>query len=319
VNVRVHDLTKHFHTPHGTVRAVDGVSFAIPKGQTLGLVGESGSGKSTVGRCLLRLVEPTAGQVRFGDTDPLALRPKALRAWRARSGMVFQDPYESVNPRMSVADIITEPLVLHTGLSKADRLRRAGELMELVRLERRHLGRYPHELSGGQLQRVGIARALSTDPEFLVLDEPTSSLDLSVRAGILALLRSVQAEAGVTYLLISHDLDTVAAYCHDVAIMYLGRLVETGPTAEVFEHPQHPYTQALLSAVLPPDPSDRRTRIRLRGEIPSPIDPPAGCRFATRCPLVRDDCLPEPPRLRGDEHQVACVRADDHTNLIAAR
>ncbi len=319
MTVQVTGLVKTFRTSQGDLRAVDDVTFTIPSGQTLGLVGESGSGKSTVGRCLLRLVEPTAGTLRFGDTDPLTLRPRQLRAWRARSGMVFQDPYESLNPRMTVAALLTEPLRLHTDRDKQSRRARAGELMDLVRLESRHLDRYPHELSGGQLQRVGIARALATDPDFLVLDEPTSSLDLSVRTGILALLRSVQAELGVTYLLISHDLDTVAAYCHDVAVMYLGKLVETGPTADVFSRPQHPYTQALLSAVLPPDPSDRRPRIRLRGEIPSPLNPPPGCRFSTRCPLVRDDCLEKHPALRGESHRVACVRADDHTNLIAAR
>lgn len=316
--VRISGLGKVFPTPAGPLRAVDDVSLELAAGRTTGLVGESGSGKSTMGRCVLRLVEPTSGTIMMGETDVRALRPRELRSWRARSQMVFQDPYESLNPRMTIMDLLTEPLRLHTPMSGAQRRRRASELMELVRLERSHLDRYPHELSGGQLQRVGIARALATDPAFLVLDEPTSSLDLSVRAGVLALLKNLQTELGVTYLLISHDLDTVGGYCDSVAVMYLGKIVESGPTAEVFGRPQHPYTQALLSAAMPPDPTVRTNRIRLVGEIPSPLDAPPGCRFASRCPLVRDDCRDAHPQARQPSpgHEVACVRVDDASNII---
>jgi oligopeptide/dipeptide ABC transporter ATP-binding protein len=316
--VTVRGLRKYFPVSGGVVRAVDDVDLDIAPGKTLGLVGESGSGKSTVGRCLLRLIEPTAGEIRYGDLDVRGLDRQQLRRWRAAHQMVFQDPYESMNPRLRVADLLAEPMQLHTRMDAGARLRRAGELLEMVRLERRHLTRYPHELSGGQLQRIGIARALALEPKFLVLDEPTSSLDLSVRAGVLALLKKLQRELNITYLLVSHDLETVAAYCDTVAVMYLGRIVERGPTAQLFANPQHPYTQALLSASLSVDPTVQRPRIRLQGEIPSAMGPRDGCLFASRCPLVRAECTTGivDARRHRDGHEVACVRMDDGTNLI---
>lgn len=235
--------------------------------------------------------------------------------------MVFQDPYDSLNPRMTIGDLVEEPLLLHTDLDDHDRRERAIELMRLVRLEVQHLDRLPHQLSGGQLQRVGIARAIATEPAFLVLDEPTSSLDLSVRAGVLRLLRELQDRLGMTYLLISHDLATIGAYCDRMAVMYLGSIVEIGDAADVFARPQHPYTQALLSADLPPDPRVQLGRHHLAGEAPSPLHLPTGCLFATRCPLVRDDCLGERPDHRPVSsavpgHSAACVRIDDATNHL---
>ncbi|GGO73088.1 ABC transporter ATP-binding protein [Nocardioides deserti] len=302
------------------VRAVNGVDIVIPRGRTLGLVGESGSGKSTVGRCLLRLLEPTEGTVRHGEHDVLAMKPETLRRHRARAAMVFQDPYESLNPRMRIRSVVEEPLMLHTDLEPSARRRRAAELMRLVRLEEFHLDRFPHELSGGQLQRIGIARALATDPEFLVLDEPTSSLDLSVRAGVLRLLKRLQRELGITFLFISHDLTTVAAMSDEVAVMYLGTVIEKGPAAEVLGNPQHPYSQALLSAALSVDPEGRRVRHVLEGETPSPVDLPPGCPLASRCPLVRNDCrLAVPPLFEVSEgHGAACVRVPEGTNVLPA-
>ncbi|MDQ6524030.1 ABC transporter ATP-binding protein [Nocardioides sp. LHD-245] len=302
------------------VKAVNGVDIVIPRGRTLGLVGESGSGKSTVGRCLLRLLEPTAGAIRHGGEDILAMRPEALRRHRARAAMVFQDPYESLNPRMRIRSLVEEPLMLHTDLGASGRRRRAGELMRMVRLEEFHLDRYPHELSGGQLQRIGIARALATEPEFLVLDEPTSSLDLSVRAGVLRLLKRLQREHQITFLFISHDLTTVAAMSDEVAVMYLGTVIERGPAAEVLGNPQHPYSQALLSAALSVDPGERRTRHVLEGETPSPVDIPSGCPLAPRCPLQRDDCRGALPPLHeiSPGHGAACVRVPEGTNQLPA-
>ncbi|GAA4686785.1 ABC transporter ATP-binding protein [Nocardioides nanhaiensis] len=303
------------------VRAVNGVDIVIPRGRTLGLVGESGSGKSTVGRCLLRLLEPTEGTVRHGDHDVLAMRADQLRRHRARSAMVFQDPYESLNPRMRIRSIVEEPLMLHTDLDGRGRRQRAAELMRMVRLEEVHLERFPHELSGGQLQRIGIARALATDPDFLVLDEPTSSLDLSVRAGVLRLLKRLQRELDITFLFISHDLTTVAAMSDDVAVMYLGTVVEQGPASEVLENPQHPYSQALLSAALPVTTGARPVRHVLEGETPSPVDLPPGCPFAPRCPLRRDDCvtgMPAPHAVT-EQHLAHCVRVPEGTHILPAR
>jgi oligopeptide/dipeptide ABC transporter ATP-binding protein len=303
------------------VQAVNGVDVVIPRGKTLGLVGESGSGKSTVGRLLLRLLEPSAGSVRHGERDVLALSAEQLRRHRAQAAMVFQDPYESLNPRMRIRALVEEPLMLHTDLDRAGRQRRAAELMRVVRLEEFHLDRYPHELSGGQLQRIGIARALATDLEFLVLDEPTSSLDLSVRAGVLRLLRRLQRDLDITYLFISHDLTTVAAMSDEVAVLYLGTVVERGPAAAVLGNPQHPYTQALLSAALPIKTGTRGRRHVLEGETPSPIDLPSGCPFAPRCPLRRDDCVTGPPVAQhvSEDHHVACVRVPDGTNFLPAQ
>lgn len=322
VAVEVEHLVKHFpiRGTSGVVQAVNDVSFRIEEGTTLGIVGESGSGKSTLGRCLLRLVEPTSGTIRIDGQEMTELDPRRLRATRARAQMIFQDPYESVNPRMRVRRILEEPLRLHTMMNERERAERAIELLGLVNLERVHLNRFPHELSGGQLQRIGIARAIALNPSFIVLDEPTSSLDLTVRAGVLALLRRLQEELGLTYLLISHDLGTVSAYCDEMAVMYLGSIVERGRASEVFARPQHPYTQALLSAQLPADPTLTVTRHVLSGEIPSPVNLPSGCLFATRCPIVHDGCRsrrPAPRTVRGG-HEASCIRLDDGTNLLPA-
>ena len=316
----VRGLQKHFTSKGGggTVQAVNDVSFDIPRQTTLGLVGESGAGKSTVGRCILRLTPPTAGTVWLGDTDLGALGRRELREARTRMQMVFQDPYDSLNPRMRIRELIDEPLVLNTSMGADERFRRVIDLLDLVRLEERHLDRFPHQLSGGQLQRVGIARAIATNPEFIVLDEPTSSLDLSVQAGILSLLKQLQSELGLTYLLISHDLRTVEAYCDRVAVMYLGSIVESGPADDVFTNPQHPYTQALASAALPADHKAKVERHVLAGELPSPVNLPEGCLFASRCPLVKQACRESMPAMRevGNDHTAACIRIDDGTNRL---
>jgi oligopeptide/dipeptide ABC transporter ATP-binding protein len=318
--VQVRGLVKQFPlgSRKGTVHAVNGVSFDIAPGETFGLVGESGSGKSTLGRCLLRLIEPTQGSISFDGRDVGRIPGGELRAWRANAQMVFQDPFDALSPRMRVRSLIEEPLKLHTRLDRRGRRERVLEVLEQVRLGAAYLDRLPRELSGGEAQRVAIARAIATNPRYLVLDEPTSSLDLSVRASVLSLLDHLQRERSLTYLLISHDLHTVGAHCDRVAVMYLGALVEIGPAREVFEDPQHPYTQALLSASLPADPTVQIDRFVLRGEIPSSIQLPNGCLFATRCPLVRPDCLAARPafRVTAPEHLSACVRLDDRTNHI---
>ena len=319
--ISVRDLVKTFtlDTAQIEIIAVASVSFDIEQGTTLGLVGESGSGKSTVGRCLLRLLAPTSGSVVFEGTELSGLKQRQVRPFRSRMQMVFQDPYESLNPRMRIIDLIEEPLKLSTDLDRPARHAKIAEILDHVRLQPEHLRRYPKEMSGGQLQRVGIARAIATDPRFVVLDEPTSSLDLSVQAGVLDLLRRLQDELGMTYLLISHDLNMVASYCDDVAVMYLGSIVEYGSADQVFNDPQHPYTQALLSAALPADPEAILSRHMLHGEIPSPIDRPSGCPFASRCPLVMDACEAEVPHSRdvGDGHWAACIRIDDETNKLS--
>ena len=321
VRVEVRDLVKHYRIDRArNLQAVNGVSFTIEPGQTLGLVGESGAGKSTIGRCLLRLTDATSGQILFGEEDLTELSGRDLRAWRATTQMVFQDPYDSLNPRKRVRSLLEEPLKLHTEVDRLGRLNRARELLDLVRLPTAFLTRFPGELSGGEAQRVGIARAIATDPKFLVLDEPTSSLDLSVRAGVLKVLDDLQVRLGMTYLLISHDLHTIAAHTDRVAVMYLGSIVEVGPAQRVFEDPQHPYTQALLSSSLSPDPTTELGRHVLQGEIPSPIDLPTGCLFASRCPLVRDDCLGDPPAhlTASVDHTAACVRLADGTHKLDA-
>ena len=318
--IEVSNLVKRYPLKggKGAVHAVNGVSFTIAAGETLALVGESGSGKSTVGRCTLRLVEPTSGVITVNGFD-IAGMPKArVRSWRANAQMVFQDPIDALSPRMSVRSILEEPLRLHTTLDSAARQARMLELLEYVRLPRGYLDRVPRQLSGGEAQRIGIARAIATNPSFVVLDEPTSSLDLSVRASVLSILSSLQEKLGLTYLLISHDLHTVGAYADRVAVMYLGSIVEMGPARAVFDDPQHPYTQALLSANLPADPTQRSSRFILKGEVPSSIELPPGCPFASRCPLVKDECLHAKPafRVAGPDHVAACVRIDDHSNKI---
>jgi oligopeptide/dipeptide ABC transporter ATP-binding protein len=321
--VEVADLVKRYPLAggKGAVHAVNGVSFTIRAGETLALVGESGSGKSTVGRCLLRLIEPSSGRITFDGFDIAQMSKSKVRSWRANAQMVFQDPVDSLSPRMRVQTILEEPLRLHTKLDGGARRERMLELLEHVRLPGRYLDRAPRQLSGGEAQRVAIARAIATNPDFLVLDEPTSSLDLSVRASVLSLLSSLQDKLGLTYLLISHDLHTVAAHADRVAVMYLGAIVEMGPAQRVFDDPQHPYTQALLSASLPADPTLRSNRFLLAGEVPSSIDLPQGCLFASRCPLVIDACLVEQPKFRvaAPGHVAACIRLDDGTNRIPTR
>jgi oligopeptide/dipeptide ABC transporter ATP-binding protein len=316
----VEGLVKHFplggpgewldrvrgHAPKA-VRAVDGVSFAVEPGETLGLVGESGCGKSTVARLILRLVDPTGGHVRFGDVNLTALAGEPLRRQRRDLQMVFQDPTASLNPRLSVRRAVEEPLRRHSTLGAAERRERAAQVLARVGLDRELVDRYPHELSGGQRQRVNIARAIATEPRFVVLDEPTSSLDVSLRAKAILLLDELRATLGMSYLFISHDLATVKYLADRVAVMYLGTIVEEASTAELFRQPRHPYTKALLSAVPVPDPTVQRERLVLRGEVPSPIDIPAGCRLRGRCPFAQPVCA-EPVTLRevAPRHRVAC-------------
>jgi oligopeptide/dipeptide ABC transporter ATP-binding protein len=310
--VRVRGLFKHFPVAGSddVVRAVDGVTFEIYKGETLGLVGESGCGKSTVGRCLLRLMEPTRGEVYFEDKDVLALSGKDLRALRREMQIIFQDPYASLNPRMKVAEIVGEPLVVHGVGEKKDRRERVAGLLAKVGLDPDYMNRYPHEFSGGQRQRIGIARALALQPKLIVADEPVSALDVSVQAQVVNLLADLQAEFKLTYLFISHGLAIVEHISDRVAVMYLGRIVEIASAVDLYANPLHPYTRALLSAIPVPDPTRKRERIVLHGDVPTPINPPAGCRFHTRCPEAIPECSRIDPDLRevAPGHSVACIR-----------
>jgi oligopeptide transport system ATP-binding protein len=299
-----------FRSHTGDVKAVDGVSFSIPAGETLGLVGESGCGKSTVGRAILRLYEPTAGSVRIEGEDVLSMAPEALRLKRPTMQMVFQDPQASLNPKMTLANIIGEPLEEHTDWDAGKKIDRVHELMDKVGLNRRFINRYPHEFSGGQRQRIGIARALALNPKFIVCDEPIAALDVSIQAQVVNLLEDLQEQLGLTYLFISHDLSMVRHLADRVAVMYLGRIAELSPSRDLYSRPLHPYAEALLSAVNEPDPviAAKRKRIILKGDVPSPANPPQGCNFCTRCPRVMDICKTVKPDLVEVEpgRMVAC-------------
>jgi oligopeptide transport system ATP-binding protein len=326
--VQIHDLQMHFPVTKGiilqrqvgAVKAVDGVSFNIKKGETLGLVGESGCGKSTTGRAILQLYRPTAGSVIFQGTDLTKLQGEEMRRMRRKVQMIFQDPYASLNPRMTVGDIIGEPIRVHNLRQGKEVRTRVQELLQLVGLNPYFINRYPHEFSGGQRQRIGVARALAVEPEFVVCDEPVSALDVSIQAQIINLLEDLQDRLGLTYLFIAHGLAVVKHISDRVAVMYLGKIVELADGRELYSMPMHPYTQALLSAVPIPDPKieKRRKRIILEGDVPSPLNPPSGCHFHTRCPIAIEKCkIEEPPFMDyGNGHFAACWRARESIELL---
>jgi peptide/nickel transport system ATP-binding protein len=300
-------LTRHFGKAPELVRAVESVSFEVARGEVLGLVGESGSGKSTIGRLALRLIEPTSGSIEFNGEDITATPERRLKPFRRRAQMVFQDPYASLNPRLRVRDIVGEALDAH-GLARGEaRQRRIGELLGIVGLQPSHMSRYPHEFSGGQRQRIGIARALAVEPDLIVADEPVSALDVSVQAQVLNLMQDLRRRFALSMLFISHDLDVIELMCDRIAVLYLGRIMEIGPTAEIVRRSRHPYTRALIAASPKADPEAPVRRKVLRGDIPSPLAPPSGCVFRTRCASATERCAREMPALRGEgAHRFAC-------------
>jgi oligopeptide transport system ATP-binding protein len=314
--LQVRNLVKHFPVAKSgdVVQAVDDVSFDILRGETLGLVGESGCGKSTVGRCLLRLHEPTSGQVLFEGRNIVGLPHRDMQALRREMQIIFQDPYASLNPRLSIFSIIAEPLKIHGVSNKAERRDRVADLLKKVGLDPNYMNRYPHEFSGGQRQRIGIARALALNPKLIICDEPVSALDVSVQAQVVNLLQDLQGEFGLTYLFISHGLAVVEHISTRVAVMYLGKIVEIADARSLYENPLMPYTKALLSAIPVPDPREKRERIVLRGDVPTPIHPPSGCRFRTRCPWAIDECAKVVPELRElrPDHFAACIRLEGY-------
>jgi oligopeptide transport system ATP-binding protein len=330
VVLEVRDLVKHFPLTQGivikrqigAVRAVDGVSFDLRRGETLGLVGESGCGKSTVAKLLMGLEKPSAGSAFYGGQDIFTLKGDAQRRLRRQIQLVMQDPYSSLNPRMTVADIVGEPFEIHPEVApKGDRQRKVRELLDFVGLNPEHINRYPHQFSGGQRQRIGIARALALRPEIIICDEPVSALDVSIQAQVMNLLENLQDEFGLSYIFIAHDLSVVRHLSDRVAVMYLGKIAEIGTDVQIYEHPTHPYTQALLSAVPVPDPTmrGRREVIRLQGDVPSPADPPSGCRFRTRCWKAQEKCATEVPELieRAAGHPSACHFAEERDVIHA--
>ncbi len=328
--LQVTGLTKHYSgrrslgqrlsgVPQTVVRAVNDVTLSVRRGEILGLIGESGCGKSTLGRAILRLHEPTAGKVVFDGTDVTALGADDLKKMRRRMQIIFQDPYASLNPRRTVAEIVGLPLKLH-GLAASDEEVRAktAAMIEKVGLKANQLDRYPHQFSGGQRQRIGIARALISNPEFIVCDEPVSALDVSIQAQIIELLQELKTEFGLTYLFISHDISVIGYLSDRVAVMYLGEIVEMGPVDSVLSRPRHPYTQSLMSAVPEIDTVGRKSRVRLKGDLPSPLNPPSGCKFHTRCPLAIDACRSKAPLTEtvGDGHVAACHRLAENLSLL---
>jgi oligopeptide transport system ATP-binding protein len=328
--VRVENLVMHFPISQGivfqrrigSVRAVDGVSFSIPRGQTLGLVGESGSGKSTIGRTFIRLYKPTSGDMYLGDLDLSPLQGEELRKMRRRVQMIFQDPFASLNPRYTIGSLISEPMVIQRTIPRREMNQRVQELLDKVGLNRRFIDRYPHEFSGGQRQRIAIARAISTEPDFIICDEPVSALDVSIRAQVINLLERLQHEMGLTYLFISHDLSVVRHVAPRVAVMYLGKIMELADRESIYQEPLHPYTAALLSAVPIPNPriERHRTRILLSGDLPSPVNIPKGCRFHTRCPLAQQICREVEPPMEdktGRGHYAACHFSDQVSGLVS--
>ncbi len=314
--IKVRNLVKYFPVENSddVVRAVDDVSFDIVAGETLGLVGESGCGKSTVGRCLLRLHEPTSGEIQFEGQNIVGLGNREMQKLRREMQIIFQDPYASLNPRLNVFSIVSEPLKIHGIGDKTEQKERVADLLKKVGLESDYMFRYPHEFSGGQRQRIGIARALALNPKLIIADEPVSALDVSVQAQVVNLLQDLQSEFGLTYLFISHGLAVVEHISQRVAVMYLGKIVEIAESKALYENPLMPYTKALLSAIPIPDPKVKRERIVLKGDVPTPINPPSGCRFRTRCPWAIEDCARAIPELREIEpnHFAACIRIEGY-------